>query len=260
MTHPSAKIHPSAIIEPGAQLAEDVEVGPFSVIGPQVTIESGTRVGPHVVINGHTSIGKDNRFYQFASIGEENQDKKYQGEPTKTIIGDNNVFREGCTVHRGTVQDIGYTQIGSHGLFMAYTHVAHDCLVGDHVIFANNATIAGHVSVGDWVILGGFTGVHQFCKVGAHAFAGMNSSITQDVPPYVMLQDGVPRAINAEGLKRRGFASDDIRAIKNAFRALYRKNLKLEQAKTEIQTIANNSQAVDVIVQFLENSQRGIVR
>lgn len=253
-------IHPTAVIDPKAELASDVEVGPYSVIGPDVSIDSGTRVGPHVVINGHTRIGKNNRFFQFASIGEENQDKKYQGEPTETIIGDNNVFRECCTVHRGTVQDIGVTRIGSGGLFMAYTHIAHDCIVGDNVIFANNASVAGHVHVDDWVILGGFTGVHQFCKIGAHAFSGMNSRITQDVPPYVMLQDGVPRAINAEGLKRRGFSADDIRGIKNAYRALYRKNLKVEQAIEEIKLLADSHPPVALFLEFLERSERGIVR
>ncbi len=253
-------IHPTAIIDPKAELASDVEVGPYSIIGPDVTIDSGTRVGPHVVINGHTRIGKNNRFFQFASIGEENQDKKYQGEPTKTIIGDNNVFRESCTVHRGTVQDIGYTQIGSNGLFMAYTHIAHDCIIGDNVIFANNASAAGHVRVSDWVILGGFTGVHQFCKIGAHAFAGMNSRISQDIPPFVMLQDGVPRAINSEGLKRRGFTSEDIRAIKNAYRVLYRKGLKLEQAIGELKQQENKSEHILMFIDFLENSNRGIAR
>ncbi|MCO7226492.1 acyl-ACP--UDP-N-acetylglucosamine O-acyltransferase [Pleionea sp. CnH1-48] len=253
-------IHPSAIIDPKAELADDVEVGPYSIIGAHVQIDSGTVVGPHVVINGHTTIGKNNRFFQFSSIGEENQDKKYQGEPTKTIIGDNNVFRESCTVHRGTVQDIGYTQIGSDGLFMAYTHVAHDCIVGDHVIMANNATIAGHVHVGDWVILGGFTGVHQFCKIGAHAFAGMNSSITQDIPPYVMLQRGVPRAINTEGLKRRGFSNQDIRAVRNAFRELYRKEQKLDVALEAIKELAADNSAVQLFADFIAASERGIVR
>ncbi len=253
-------IHPTAIIDPKAELASDVEVGPYSIIGPDVSIDTGTRVGPHVVINGHTTIGKDNRFFQFASIGEENQDKKYQGEPTKTIIGDNNVFRESCTVHRGTVQDIGYTQIGNNGLFMAYTHIAHDCIIGDNVIFANNASAAGHVRISDWVILGGFTGVHQFCQIGAHAFAGMNSRISQDIPPFVMLQDGVPRAINSEGLKRRGFSSDDIRAIKNAYRVLYRKGLKLEQAINELKQQENKSEHILMFIDFLENSNRGIAR
>jgi UDP-N-acetylglucosamine acyltransferase len=253
-------IHPTAIIDPKAELASDVEVGPYSIIGAGVTIDSGTRIGPHVVINGRTQIGKNNRFFQFASIGEENQDKKYKGEPTETIIGDNNVFRECCTVHRGTSQDIGVTRIGSGGLFMAYTHIAHDCVIGDNVIFANNASIAGHVHVDDWVILGGFTGVHQFCKIGAHAFSGMSSRITQDVPPYVMLQDGVPRAINAEGLKRRGFSAEDIRAIKNAYRALYRKGLKIEQALIELQQLAESHPPVALFVDFLKRSERGIVR
>ncbi|NVJ60482.1 MAG: acyl-ACP--UDP-N-acetylglucosamine O-acyltransferase [Gammaproteobacteria bacterium] len=252
-------IHPTAIIDPKAELADNVEIGPYSIIGPEVKIDSGTRVGPHVVINGDTTIGKNNRFFQFSSIGEENQDKKYAGEPTKTIIGDNNVFRECCTIHRGTVQDIGYTKIGNNGLFMAYTHIAHDCVIGDNVIFANNASVAGHVIVNDWVILGGFTGVHQFCKIGEHAFSGMKSSITQDVPPYVMLHEGEPRAINAEGLKRRGFDTDQIRDIKNAFRAIYRKGLKLDQAIEEIKLIGSGDHLTRLI-DFIQQSERGIVR
>ncbi|MEE4246947.1 MAG: acyl-ACP--UDP-N-acetylglucosamine O-acyltransferase, partial [Kangiellaceae bacterium] len=191
---------------------------------------------------------------------EENQDKKYAGEPTKTIIGDNNVFRECCTVHRGTTQDIGYTQIGNDGLFMAYTHVAHDCIVGNNVIFANNAQIAGHVHVGDWAILGGFTSVHQFCKIGAHVFSGMNSKITQDVAPFVMLQDGVPRAINAEGLKRRGFSSEEIRAVKNAFRAIFRKGQRLEQALQEIAEFPNQYDSLQLIIDFCKTTERGLVR
>jgi len=252
-------IHPTAIIDSKAELASDVSVGPFSIIGAGVKIDSGTQVGPHVVINGDTQIGKNNRFFQFSSIGEENQDKKYAGEPTQTIIGDNNVFRESCTVHRGTSQDLGYTQIGSDCLFMAYTHVAHDCVVGNHVIFANSATAAGHVKIGDWVILGGFTGIHQFCKIGAHVFAGINSRITQDIPPYVMLHDSQPRAINSEGLKRRGYTSDQIREIKNAFRALYRKGLRLEQAIAEINAISDKEH-IRSIVDFIQASERGIVR
>lgn len=252
-------IHPTAIIDAKAELASDVEVGPYSIIGAGVKIDSGTRVGPHVVINGETEIGKNNRIFQFASIGEENQDKKYAGEPTRTIIGDNNTFRESCTVHRGTTQDLGYTQIGSDCLFMAYTHVAHDCIIGDHVIFANSATAAGHVKVGNWVILGGFTGIHQFCKIGDHVFAGINSRITQDVPPYVMLHDSEPRAINSEGLKRRGFSAEQIRDVKNAYRALYRKGLKLEQAIAEIAAISSEPH-IQVLVDFIRNSERGIVR
>ncbi len=253
-------IHPTAIIETGATLANNVSVGPYSIIGANVTIGEGTIVGPHVVINGNTSIGKNNRFFQFSSIGEENQDKKYDGEPTQTIIGDGNTFREGVTVHRGTIQDTGVTKIGNNGLFMAYVHVAHDCKVGDNVIFANNATIAGHVHVGDWAILGGFTGVHQFCKIGAHAFCGMNSSITQDVPPFVMLQQGVPRAINSEGLKRRGFSSESIMAIKKGFKSIYRKGLKLEEAVEEIKQLSFVHPELNVFLDFIAESNRGLIR
>ncbi len=253
-------IHPTAIIDNKADIADDVDIGPYSIIGPHVTIDEGTLVGPHVVINGHTKIGKHNRFFQFSSIGEENQDKKYKGEPTKTVIGDYNIFRESCTVHRGTTQDIGYTQIGHHGLFMAYVHIAHDCIVGDHVIFANNATIAGHVTVGDWAILGGFSGVHQFCKIGAHAFLGIRTNLTKDVPPYVMLHNDEPRAINTEGLKRRGFTAEDISLIKSAFRELYRKDLSLNEAKAAIQEIAEKNEAVHLFLDFLNESERGLVR
>ena len=255
-------IHPAAIVDPSAQLHESVTVGPFSVIGPNVTIAEGTTVASHVVINGHTTIGKNNQFYQFASIGEANQDKKYVGEPTQTIIGDNNVFRECCTVHRGTTQDEGITKIGSDNLVMCYTHIAHDCQIGDKVILANNCTLAGHVHVGDWVILGGFAMVHQFVHIGAHAFSAINSVILKDIPPYVMVEGrpAAPRTINSEGLKRRGFSSEGIMSIKRAFKSLYRKQLSLDDALAEINAESENSPELDIISEFIAQSTRGIIR
>ena len=254
--------HQTAIIHASARLGDDVEVGPFSVIGEHVVIGSGTVVGPHVVINGHTKIGKNNRFYQFSSIGEANQDKKYQGEPTRTIIGDNNVFRECCTVHRGTVQDRSLTQIGNHNLFMAYVHVAHDCVIGDNCILANNATLAGHVHVGDHAILGGFVGVHQFCKIGAHAFVGMMSSLAKDVPTYVMAEGrpAEPHGINSEGLKRRGFTPEQITLIKRAYKAIYRQGLTIADAVPLVREIAVDFPALNAMADFVANSARGIIR
>jgi UDP-N-acetylglucosamine acyltransferase len=255
-------IHPSALVDPSAELHESVSVGPFAVIGPDVKIGEGTRVASHVIINGHTEIGKHNQFYQFASVGEANQDKKYAGEPTRTIIGDNNVFRECCTIHRGTVQDDGITRIGSNNLVMCYSHIAHDCKIGDHVILANNTTLAGHVHVGDWVILGGFAMVHQFVHIGAHAFSAISSIILKDIPPYVMVEGrpAIPRTINSEGLKRRGFSPDAIMAIKRAFKSLYRKKLPLEEAVEEIKSQASMHEELTLILEFIKQSTRGIIR
>jgi len=254
------KIHPTAIIEKGAQLANDVEIGPYSVIGAQVKIDEGTVVSPHVVINGDTSIGKDNRIYQFSSIGEENQDKKYQGEATKTVIGDNNVIRECATIHRGTIQDHGITQIGNDNLIMAYVHIAHDCNIHNHCILANNATLAGHVELEDFVILGGFTGIHQFCKLGAHAFTSISTYIIKDVPPFIMTdgRPAIPRGLNSEGLKRRGFDLEDIKNIKSAYRLIYRKKLRLQDALEQMKQI--DSHSVKQMVTFIESSERGIIR
>lgn len=255
-------IHPSAIIEAGAELADDVSVGPFSIIGANVRIGAGTVVGPHVVINGHTTIGKNNHFYQFCSIGEANQDKKYKGEPTRTVIGDNNVFREFCTVHRGTTQDRSETTVGNDNLVMAYVHIAHDCVIGNHCILANNATLAGHVHFGDWVIAGGFTAIHQFCHVGAHAFIGMKSGLHQDVPPYVMAEgfNADARGINSEGLKRRGFSADDILAIKRAYKVVYRQGLNVKDALPLLREMANECAHITPFADFIEQSSRGIVR
>ncbi len=255
-------IHPTAIVHPAARLAPDVEVGPYSIIGEHVEIGSGTVVGPHVVINGHTVIGKQNRFFQFCSVGEANQDKKYKGEPTRTVIGDNNVFRECCTIHRGTAQDRSETTIGNDNLFMAYVHVAHDCIVGDHCILANNATLAGHVHIGDWAILGGFSAVHQFCHIGAHAFLGMKSGLQKDVPPYVMAEGfhAEPRGINSEGLKRRGFSPEQITLIKRAYKVLYRQGLTVEQALPQLQAMVAEFDGIKALADFVAQSSRGIIR
>src|SRR5260221_1354942 len=221
-----------AVVSPQAELAVDVQVGTFSVIGPGVRIGARTRIGPHVVITGLTTIGADNQFFQFASIGDAPQDKKYQGEPTRLEIGERNVFREFCTVNRGTTHDAGVTRIGDDNLLMAYTHVAHDCQVGSRIVMANCATLGGHVQLGDWVIMGGFAAVHQFCKIGAHAFLANNAAVTRDVPPYVMAvgQPAAPHSVNSEGLKRRDFSAGQIRNIREAYRTLYRRDLPLPEA------------------------------
>lgn len=251
-------IHQTAIIDPTARIADNVEIGPYSIIGADTSIGEGTVVGPHVVIGSHTEIGKNNRFYQFSSIGEENQDKKYSGEPTKTIIGDGNVFRECCTVHRGTVQDRGETRIGDNGWFMAYTHIAHDCSLGDNIIMSNNATLAGHVKVGDFVIMSGFAKIHQFCKIGDHAFVGMDCAISKDIPPFVLVAENAPYGLNAEGLKRRGFSAETISALKKAYRFLYRKSLKMDEAIAEMSQLEDDN--VDHLISFLESVERGILR
>ncbi len=261
-----SRIHPTAIINPGAVLDGSVEVGAYSIIGPNVVIGAGTKIGPHVVIEGHTTIGRDNVFYQFSSIGAAPQDKKYKWEPTRLEIGDRNTVREFCTFNLGTVQDVGVTRIGNDNWIMAYVHLAHDCQIGNNTIFANNAQLAGHVQVGDWVILGGFSNVHQFCQIGAHAMVGMSTSLTQDVPPFVILS-GNPAAahgINTEGLKRRGFSSDQIGAIRNAYKIIYKSKLTLEEAKKALAEAANNSpeaaSQLRMIREFLDGTTRGIVR
>ncbi len=253
-------IHQTAIIEPGANIADDVEIGPYSIIGKDVTIEAGTRIGPHVVINGDTHIGKGNRFFQFSSIGEENQDKKYKGEATKTIIGDNNIIREFVTIHRGTSQDAGITRIGDDNLIMAYVHIAHDCNLANHCILANNATLAGHVVLEDWVILGGFTGIHQFCKIGAHAFTSISAAVVKSIPPYVMAdgRPAIPRGLNSEGLKRRGYSAEQIKTIKKAYKLLYRSKFSLTEALAEMRSL--NEPEVDKMIHFIETSERGIIR
>ena len=259
-------IHPTAIVDPRAELDTTVEVGAFSIIGPDVKIGARTRIGSHVVIDGHTTIGEDNQLYQFTSIGAAPQDKKYAGEPTHLEIGDRNLIREFCTFNRGTVQDQGVTRLGSDNWMLAYVHLAHDCQVGNHCIFSNGVQLAGHVKVGDWVVMGGMSGVHQFCQIGSHVMLGMNTSLTQDVPPFVLLS-GNPAAthgINIEGMKRRGFTREEIGEIRNAYKLIYKSGLTLEQAKAALAEASAASPAcaesIDSMRRALEDSTRGIVR
>lgn len=255
-------IHEQAIIEEGAIIGKNVTIGPWTYISKNVVIGDDCHISANVVINGPTRMGKGNRIFQFASIGEDCQDLKYAGEPTELIIGDNNVFRESCTIHRGTIQDQGITQIGNNNLFMAYTHVAHDCMVGNNCILANNASIAGHVHVGDYAILGGMSGVHQFCHIGAHSFVAATSLILKDVPPYVMASGNgaKPFGLNTEGLKRRGFSADTIRSIKQAYRKVYRQGLTVEAAILEIKENIESSDELTLFIDFIESSNRGIIR
>jgi UDP-N-acetylglucosamine acyltransferase len=255
-------IDPRAIVSPTAQRAAGVEVGPFTVIGPEVTIGAGTWIGPHVVINGPTSIGRDCKVFQFASIGDAPQDIKYKGEPTRLEVGDRNVFREFCTINRGTVGGHGVTRIGDDNLFMAYAHVAHDCIVGNKCVMANYSVLAGHVEIGDWVILAGYAGVHQFCKVGAHSFLGNNAAVTRDVPPYLLVSGtpAEPKGINSEGLKRRDFSPGQIANLKNAYRVLYRSGLKLAEAAAQLAELARTQPEVQPFVDFLARVTRSIVR
>jgi len=255
-------IDPRAVVAPQARLADDVSVGAFSIIGPDVEIGPGTSIGPHVVIAGVTRIGAGNRIFQFASIGDAPQDRKYKGEPTRLEIGDRNVFREFTTVNRGTTHDRGVTRIGSDNLFMAYTHVAHDCTIGNQVVMANCATLGGHVELGDWVIMAGLSAIHQFTKVGAHAFIANNAAVTRDVPPYVMAvgQPAAPHSINSEGLKRRGFTPGQIRTLRNAYRILYRSDLKLTDALGKLTELAKEHDEVQPLVEFIGTSTRSLVR
>ena len=255
-------IHSTAIISDQASIAGDASIGPYVVIGDHVEIGAGTRVDSHVVINGPTQIGNDNHIYQFASIGDDPQDKKYNDEPTRLTIGDRNTIREFCTISRGTTQDRGITEIGNDNWIMAYVHIAHDCVIGSNVIMANNATLAGHVHLGDWVICGGFSGIHQFCKVGPHAFLGMYAGINRDVPAYTTVsgQPAVPRGINSEGLKRRDFSTDQIRNIKNAYRLTFRKGKKLAEAIDEIAELTRQQPELEPFLESLRSSGRGLVR
>ncbi|MDR2875228.1 MAG: acyl-ACP--UDP-N-acetylglucosamine O-acyltransferase [Methylobacillus sp.] len=256
-------IHPSAIVDPKAEVAADVEIGAFSVIGAGVRIGGGTRIGHHVVLQGDTTIGRDNRIFHFCSLGEEPQDKKYRGEPTTLEIGNGNTIREYCTFSRGTVQDGGVTRIGDDNWIMAYSHIAHDCLVGSHTILANSSSLAGHVVVHDYVVLGGFTLVHQFCKIGAHVMTAGGTVLFKDVPPYVTVGGGVhaePHGINAEGLKRRGFSPEVIAEIKHAYKTLYRSGLTLEEAKVALAGQRASCPEIGLLLDFLDTSTRGIVR
>jgi len=255
-------IDPRAVISPQAQIAADVTIGPFTVIGADVIIGAGTWIGPHAVINGPTRIGTHNKIYQFASLGDAPQDKKYNGEPTLLQIGDRNVFRESVTVNRGTTHDKGLTSIGNDNLLMAYSHVAHDCQLGDQIVMANCATLGGHVEIGDWVTMGGLSAVHQHTRVGAHCFLAHNAAVTRDVPPYIMAvgRPAVPHSVNSVGLQRRGFTPGQILNIRRAFRLLYRSGLKLKAALEELEKAAVTQAEIRPFVEFIKRSERSIVR
>lgn len=257
-----AKIHPTAIVASDAVIADDAEIGPYCIIGSQVEIGARCVIGPHAVVNGPTRMGSENRIFQFASIGEGPQDLSYKGEPTRLEIGDRNHFREGVTVHRGTTKDRGITRIGSDNIFLVQSHVAHDCTVGNHCVLSNSVGLAGHVELGDWVILSAFSGVHQFCKVGSHAFLANNSAATYDIPPYVTAEGrpAEPRIVNEVGLKRRGFTPEQVRNIRNAFRVLYRSDLKLAEATERLKESAQTQPEIQIMVDFLARSERGIAR
>lgn len=256
------KVHPSAIVASGAELAGDVTVGPYSVIEDDVRIGAGTVIGPHCVIKSHTTIGRNNRVAQFASLGDAPQDKKYAGEPTRLEIGDNNTIREFVTFNRGTVQDAGITRLGNDNWIMAYVHLAHDCQIGNNTIFANNTQLAGHVHVHDWAILGGFTQVHQFCSIGAHAFTAASSLVLRDVPPYVMAagNSAEPKGINVEGLRRRGFSADSIEAIRQAFKTLYKSGLTLNEAVAALTGQAAQHAELRILLDFISASRRSLIR
>lgn len=255
-------IHPTAVVAESAILADNVAVGPYSVIGEQVEIGAGTTIESHVVVRGPTSIGEHNHFYQFSSIGDAPQDKKYGGEETRLVIGNRNTVREFCTINRGTAQDEGITSIGDDNWILAYVHIAHDCRVGSNTIFSNNATLAGHVHVGDWVIFAGFSGAHQFCHVGAHSFLGMYAGASRDVPAYTMVagQPATPRGINVEGLKRRDFTPQQIRNIKNAYKLVYRQGMKLAEAIVEIESLVGEQPELGLFLRSLHTSGRGLLR
>ncbi len=256
------KIHPTAIVDARARIAREVEIGPYAVIGPDVEIGPGCWIGPHVVVTGHTRMGARNRIFQFSSIGDIPQDKKYRGEATRLEIGDENTIREFCSFNCGTAQDAGVTRVGNGNWFMAYVHLAHDCQIGNSTIFANNAQLAGHVQVGDYAILGGYTGVHQFCRVGAHSITGIGTVVLQDIPPYVTASgdSARPYGINIEGLRRRGFAPNTITELKRAYKTLYRSNLTLDQAKKTLVRQVKKCPEVQLMLDFLAVSVRGIVR
>jgi len=258
----SGEIDARAVIHPQARLAADVSVGPFCVIGPDVEIGAGTRVESHVVIKGPTRIGQFNRIFQFSTIGEDTPDLKYKGEPTTLTIGDHNIIREGVTIHRGTIQDRGDTLIGHHNLLMAYVHIGHDSVIGNHCILVNNTALAGHVVIDDWAILSGYTLVHQFCRIGAHSFTGMGTAVGKDIPAFVMVA-GAPAAarnINSEGLKRRGFTKDDIAALSNAYKTLYRRGLTMDEALRDLEHQTQQNSHVQTLIDSLKASTRGIVR
>jgi UDP-N-acetylglucosamine acyltransferase len=251
-----------AMIDASARIADDVHIGPWSYIGPNVEIGTGTVIGPHVVIKGPTCIGRYNKIYQFASIGEDPQDKKYKGEPTRLEIGDNNIIRESCTISRGTVQGGSLTRVGNNNLFMAYVHIAHDCIVNNNTIFSNNASLSGHVTVDDYAILSGFSGVHQFCHIGAHSFLAMGTLVGKDIPPYVLVSGAKasPHGLNAEGLKRRGFSAMTIRWLRRAYKVVYRQGLLLNDAIHKLEAMVPECAEINLLLEFLRHSTRGIIR
>jgi UDP-N-acetylglucosamine acyltransferase len=257
-----ANVHPTAVIDPSVELGKGVEIGPLTVIGPKVVIGDDTVVASHVVIKGPTVIGAQNRIFQFSTIGEDTPDMKYNGEPTRLVIGDRNIFREGVTVHRGTVQDNGETLIGNDNLFMAYVHIGHDCVVGNHTILVNNASISGHIHVGDWVFLSGYTLIHQFVRIGAYAFLGAGAYLNQDLPAYVMAagHPAVPRTINKVGLERRGFSKDQITAINRAYKTVYRQGLKQDEALARLDALEEHKDVVQPFIDSIRGSTRGIIR
>lgn len=257
-----ARIHETALVDPAATLAGDVEVGAFSIIGPKVTIGAGSWIGPHVVVTGRTTIGRNNRIFQFASIGEEPQDKKYAGEDTELIIGDDNTIRELCTFSRGTAQGGGKTIIGNDNWIMACVHIAHDCVLGDHIIMANNASLAGHVTVGDWAILSGYSLIHQFCTVGEHSFTSFASHVNQSIPPYVTVSGEKAKAkgVNSEGLKRRGYTPEQIRQVRRAYKVLYRSGLPLEEARARLEEMAEGSEEIQPWLEFLDTTEKSFIR
>jgi UDP-N-acetylglucosamine acyltransferase len=255
-------ISPQAIIEEGARIGENVSVGPFSIIGENVVIGDGTTIGSHATIKGRTTIGRNNRIYQFSSLGEAPQSLGYKGEPTELHIGDDNTIREYCSLNTGTVEGGGITRIGNQNFLMAYVHIAHDCILGDHIIFANGASLAGHVTIGDYAILGGFTLIHQFCKVGAHVMTGINTVSFKDIPPFIKVAGNTasPFGLNVKGLQRRGFESEDISALKQAYRTLYRSSLSFQDAMDRISEQAGGNRYVEEFLAFLANSERGVAR
>ncbi len=255
-------IDPRAIVHPDARIAEGVSIGPWSLVGPEVEIGEGCVIASHVVIKGPTRIGRHNRIYQFSTLGEDTPDLKYKGEPTRLVMGDHNIVREGVTIHRGTVQDRSETTIGDHNLFMAYVHVGHDSVIGNHCILVNNTALAGHVHVGDWAILSGFTLVHQYCKIGPHSFSGMGTAIGKDVPAYVMVNGNPAEAknINAEGLRRRGFSKDDVAVLTRAYKIVYRRGLTLDEALVQLESMRAECAALQPLIDSLRSSTRGILR
>jgi UDP-N-acetylglucosamine acyltransferase len=255
-------IHPQAIVDPAASIASNVTIGAFSIVGADVVIGEGCIIEPHVIIKGPTVMGKNNHIYQFSTVGEATPDLKYQGEPTRLVMGNDNVIREGVTIHRGTVQDRSETTIGDHNLLMAYVHIGHDSVIGNHCILVNNTALAGHVHVADWAILGGFTLVHQYCHIGAHCFTGMGSAIGKDVPAFTVVS-GAPaeaKTINAEGLSRRDFSKKEIKTIQKAFKIVYRKKLTLIEALSDLRDLVEDCPSVQLFIDSLESSTRGIVR